>query len=364
MDLPRRVHLPQARPLEREHDEVGHTVAVHVGQRVQHPAGALALRHVVHAPAADAHRCRERSDLVRVEGNRGCERRAGLRWEQTALVLQADLEVVPIPEHEIGPPVQVVVHLVDAATLLPGPVLVAVGAVDTIEPGRWSDRHRVGESPAGHLDEDPEAVAIHQHEVVAAVAVQVARDVHMEDFAPVGLVEVGRHPDHVALRRRLRIEPGQPVGAIGDQAVAAVDVRDVDERHIGAQRHLDRRRPVAVQEAEDAQPAVPIVVDAQGGNVGDPALQEKARQHGQALGGADNDLVPRRGERRRRRRARSRMPWPRHHASREADPQDQPGYPARSMAPAAAPAAGGARLLPRACSPESRPEAGGPGSGP
>ena len=293
------VHPPQAAGVEREHDQVGNAVAVHVGQRVQHPAPAFALRHVVPPPAADPGRRGKRGDLVRVEGDPGREGGAGLPGEQIVLVLEMDREVVFLPEHEVASTIPVVVHLVNPAALLPGPVPVAVGAVDAVEPGRGADRYRIRESPARHLDQHLEAVAARNDQVVAAIAVQVAGDVHMGDLASARRVEVGSDRDQRAFRRRSGIEPVQATGVVGDQPVAAADVGDVNEGGLGTQRGVDFRRPITVREREDAQAPVVVLIDMHDREVRHRTSHKEPGQDGLALAGAGDHLVPLEGERHR-----------------------------------------------------------------
>ena len=146
------------------------------------------------------------------------------------------LKAAVVPEHEVAAAIQIVVHLVDPAALVPGVVAIAVGAVDPVEPAGWPHRHGLGEPAGRHLDQHVEAVTVHQHEVVPAVSVHVASHVHVENFAPGGLPEIGRHRDQVPFRRRLRIEPGEPAASVGDQPVPAIDSGNVDEGHLGTQR--------------------------------------------------------------------------------------------------------------------------------
>ena len=218
----------------------------------------------------------------------------------------------------------------DAASLLPGPVPVAVGPVDPVEPRRGTEPHRVGEPAARHLDQHLEAVPVHQRQIVPAVSVQVARHVDVEHFAPLGFPEVGRRGRQVAFGRRRRIEPGQPAAAVDDQALPAVDAGDVDEGGFAAQRRLDLGRPFAVREAEHAELAVAVPVDVDRGEVRDGAAGEEAGQNRQAFRDAQDDLVTRGFEG--RRRSAAGVDGHRHHATGQADPDRQHRDPRRPAA--------------------------------
>ena len=167
---------------------------------MQHPPGRGSGQVVVNPPMTDLLRSGKRRRIVRVERDLGRERRTGLGGEQTPLVLQMHREVVLVPEHQVAASVQVVVHLVDAAALVPGTVPVAIAAVDPLRPARGADGHRIGERPAAPLDEHMEGVVLRHDQLVAVVAVQVARDVHMDNLTPPRRFEVGLHRSELPLR--------------------------------------------------------------------------------------------------------------------------------------------------------------------
>ena len=201
-----------------------------------------------------------------------------------------DLEVVVVPEHEVAPAVAVVVHRVDTA-LGPGVVAVSVGSVDPAHVRGRADPYGVGEGAVAGLDEHPKPGGVRNDQVVAAVVVQVPREVDMRDFALARRPEVGRDRHQRVFGPPFGVEPVQAAGLVGDQPVASADVREVDEPHFGTQREVETRHPGAVGERVDAQPALVILIDAHDGKLRDPATEKEPCEYRLALHGVGHDLV-------------------------------------------------------------------------
>ena len=121
---------------------VGDAVAVQVSQRVQHFS--------YHVPGGEC------GEPVRVECHIGHEG-SGLRCKQPALVLEMNLEVVPVPEHKVGATISVIVDFIDTA-LRPRVIPISVGSEDSFHFSGRTEFHWISERAVAHLDEHRESI--------------------------------------------------------------------------------------------------------------------------------------------------------------------------------------------------------------
>ena len=176
-----------------ENHQVSYTVAVQVCQRVQHLS--------CHVPSG------EQGKPVRVECHIGREG-LGFRCKQSALILEMNLEVLLVPEHQVAATISVVVDLVDTA-LRPRVVSISVGSEDPLHLGGGTDLHFLSECTVAHLDKYPEAIGVGHYQVVVTIAVHVVSDIYMGNFAAARRLEVASNRYQHVFRCRLGVKPVQ-----------------------------------------------------------------------------------------------------------------------------------------------------------
>ena len=123
--------------------------------------------------------------------------------------------MVPVPEHQIGASISIVVDLMDT-TLRPGIVSISIGSADSLHLGRSADFHFLGERAAAHLDEHPEALGVWHHQIVAPINVQIPSDVYMRNFTAARGLEVRGNHHQWVFRCRVGIEPVQATLLVHD----------------------------------------------------------------------------------------------------------------------------------------------------
>ncbi|MCE2426007.1 MAG: hypothetical protein J4F45_13075 [Pseudomonadales bacterium] len=285
---------------ERQGDEIRDTVGVQIAEAVQQGVldpSADAEKHRRHALAFELESHRVRA----VESERNPRREGlGLCLEAARGILPVDLEVVPVPEHEIRTAVAVVVHPVDA-TEIPGQrhrrdahfaigLGVAVGPLVEERLG-GTELHRFDERTVLRLRGHPEAVGVGHHEVVAPVPVQVSGDVQARKSAFLPGIVGDRHRDQPLLAAAVDIETAEAAAAEGQHMVAPVDIHPVDEQHVPAQRPLAHRIPVVPVQAVQRQLPLATVQHIDHGEFHGSRGGEGADQQRLMLGRPRVDLV-------------------------------------------------------------------------
>ena len=197
----------------------------------------------------------KRGEQIGVKRHLGSER-LGFRVKQSLHVLEVHLKMGFVPESQVGASILIVVHLVDA-TLRPRLMPIPINCIEAILFGGGAEFHRFSERAVLHLNEYPESIKGWHYQIIQAVPVHVMSDVNMRERAS------GRRFNRRDFRqrvfcRRLGLKPIQPPGFVGNQPVAPIDVRHVNEQHIGPQRCLKFLPPGAFVKGIDAHTPVAV----------------------------------------------------------------------------------------------------------